>query len=275
MKAHPDVGRESLCSQMEKLIVGPLQATHISTLIIIDALDECKDEEPSSAILSMLSRYVEEIPNTKFFITVWPEPRIRSGFCLETLRPITEVLRLHQVKPETVNSDIGLFFQTKLISIVKNQSDCNLTEDWPSPSDIEILCKKATGFIYTSTVIKFVPSGTCTPIKQLNWITSFPHSTSHEGRYGIDLLYTQVLEQAFNHVDVDEKELHFCLKTVVGAVLLAFNPLSVKTLSGLMRVPGTSTILHPLHSLLLVPDNVEDPVCIYHKSFPDFLMDPE
>ena len=50
LKAHPDVGRESLCSQMEKLIVGPLQATHISTLIIINALYECKDEEPSSEI---------------------------------------------------------------------------------------------------------------------------------------------------------------------------------------------------------------------------------
>jgi hypothetical protein len=32
---------------MEKLIVGPLKASQISTLIIIDALDECKDEEPA------------------------------------------------------------------------------------------------------------------------------------------------------------------------------------------------------------------------------------
>ena len=40
LKAHPDVGWESLHSQMEKLIVGPLKTTHTLTLIIIDALDE-------------------------------------------------------------------------------------------------------------------------------------------------------------------------------------------------------------------------------------------
>src|ERR1700743_389091 len=102
LKQRPDVGHESLCSQMEKLLVGPLNATGIPTLIIIDALDECKDKEPASAILSILSRYVDQIPDVKFFITGRPEPRIRSGFRLESLIPITEVLKLHEVKPEIV-----------------------------------------------------------------------------------------------------------------------------------------------------------------------------
>ena len=96
LRAHRDVGQESLCSQMEKLIVGPLKATQISTLIIIDALDECKDEEPASAILSILSRYMVKIPNVKFFITGRPETRIRAGFRLRLLVPITEVLKLHE-----------------------------------------------------------------------------------------------------------------------------------------------------------------------------------
>jgi hypothetical protein len=276
LNANPGVGRQSPNSQLEKLIVGPSKAACISTLIIIDALDECKDVEPASAILSMLSRHVDEIPNVRFFITGRPEPRIRSGFRLELLRPITEVLKLHKVKPEAVDKDIKLFFQTRLASLAKNQSDHNLTEGWPSPSDIEILCKKAAGFfIYASTVIKFVTSKTRTPAEQLNRITSLPQSTLHEGRSGIDLLYTQALEQAVDDVDADDDELHSRLKTVVGAVLLAFNPLSVKALSDLLKVPGTSAILCPLHSLLLIPDSIEDPVRLYHKSFPDFLMDPK
>jgi hypothetical protein len=275
LNANPGVGRQSPCSQLEELIVGPFKATHISTLIIIDALDECKDVEPASAVLSMLSRYVDKIPNVRFFITGRPEPRIRSGFRLELLQPITKVLKLHEVKLEAVDNDIKLFLQTRLASLAKNRSDHNLTEDWPSPSDIEILCKKAAGFfIYASTVIKFVTSKTHTPAEQLNQITSLPQSTFHEGRSGIDPLYTQVLEQAVDGVDVGDEELHSCLKTIVGAVVLAFNPLSVKALSDLLRVPGTSTILRPLHSLLLIPDSAEDPIRIYHKSFPDFLMDP-
>ena len=43
LKTSPDVRQETLCSQMEKLIVGPFQATGTQTLIVIDALDECQD----------------------------------------------------------------------------------------------------------------------------------------------------------------------------------------------------------------------------------------
>ena len=54
LRTNPDIRQESLYSQMEKVIVGPLKTTQIPTLIIIDALDECKDEESASAILSVL-----------------------------------------------------------------------------------------------------------------------------------------------------------------------------------------------------------------------------
>ena len=174
LRANPSVGQESLCSQVEKVIVGPLKAIHIRTLIIIDALDECKDNEPASAILSLLSRYVDKIPQVKFFITGRPEPRIRSGFRLRSLRPITEVLRLHDVDRSMVDSDIRLYFRTQLIDIAETRSDCDLVDkDWPSSEDIDDLCKKAAGlFIYASTVIKFVVSTHDTPTSRIALILS-------------------------------------------------------------------------------------------------------
>ena len=278
LRAIPDAGQESLCSQMEKLIVGPLKATHIPTLIIIDALDECKDEEPASAILSVLSRYMDEIPYAKFFITGRPEPRIRSGFRLKPLRSITEVLRLQDIERSSVDGDIKLYLRTRLTEISKTRSDCDLREEWPSPSDIDILCKKAAGlFIYASTVVKFIASQHHFPTQRLIIIVSPSQGTTHEGKSGIDLLYTRVLEQAFQGVDSDEEELYSHLKTVLGAVLLVFNPLSVRALSDLLRVSTISTTLRCLHSVLLVPDSekTESPVCVFHKSFPDFLTDPK
>ena len=259
---------------MEKLIVGPLKAIDISTLIIIDALDECKDEEPASAILSILSRYIDGIPNVKFFVTGRPEARIRSGFRLESLIPITEVLKLHEVKPEIVDSDIKLYFQIHLGNLAKNRSDCNFTEDWPDPADVEILCKKAAGFfIYASTVVKFVSSRNHQPIKQLAKIISFPQSTIYEGRSGVDLLYTQVLEQAVDNVDADDEEFYTCLKTILGAVLFMVNPLSVKGLSDLLHISNILSTLRSLHSVLLIPTSEATPIRVFHKSFPDFLMD--
>ena len=277
LRAHRDVGQESLCSQMEKLIVGPLKATSIPTLIMIDALDECKDEEPASAILSVLSRYIPDIPAVKFFITGRPEVRIRSGFRLKSLLPITEVLKLHEVKPEVVDNDIKLFFQSQLANLAETRSDCDSITDWPSPSDIEILCKKAAGFfIYASTVIKFVSSEDDSPIEMLAIITSLPQRTTEEGKSGVDQLYTKVLQQTFTNLHPDSSQRYLRFQVVVGAILIIFNPLSIKALSDLL---GHSThyirsTTRSLHSLLLIPEGIEDPIHIFHKSFPDFLMDP-
>ena len=277
---NPDVGRETLCSQMEKLIVGPFQATQIPTLIVIDALDECRDKEPASALLSVLSRSVDKIPLVKFFITGRPEPRIRSGFRLESLRPHTDILRLHEVEPSSVDSDIKLFLRAQFIEIAKHRSDCNFAEDWPGTDNIDTLCKKAAGFfIYASTVVKFVGSHRHPPDERLALIVSLPQDTSHEGKSGVDLLYTQVLAQAFHDVDFHDHKLYSHLRSVVGAVVLVFRPLSIIVLSDLLKDCGTptriSSSLRELHSLLLVPDSTEGPVCIFHKSFPDFLTDPE
>ena len=275
LRANRDVGRESLCSQMEKLIVGPLETTDIATLIIIDALDECKDDEPASAILSVLSRYVDEIPRVKFLITGRPEPRIRSGFRLESLRPITEILKLHDVKRSLVDSDIKLFFGVELAKIAKTRSDCDLRKDWPSPHDLDVLCKKAAGlFIYASTVVKFIASKHHSLTERLALIT-LSETTIYEGRSGIDPLYTQVLEQVFCDVGLDELELYSQFRSVVGMVLLGFNPFSKKALSTLLRTSNISATLRSLHSLLLIPDSEDGPVQVFHKSLPDFLMDPK
>ena len=148
-----------------------------------------------------------------------------------------------------------------------------MTGDWPTSSDIEILRKKAGGFfIYASTAVKFVSSESHTPDEQLIKIISFPQSTVHEGRSGVDLLYTQVLEQVVD-IDVDDKEFYACCKTILGAVVLVVNPLSIEALSDLLAISNISSPLHSLHSLLLVPNDKATPIHVFHKSFPDFITD--
>ena len=195
---------------------------------------------------------------------------------MRSLRPITEVLKLHDVKPSLVDGDIKLFFRTQLTDIAETWSDCDLTDDWPSLNDIEILSKKAAGlFIYASTVVKFIASKYHTLNERLTLVTSLPQSTAHEGKSGVDMLYAQVLKQAFCDLESGGQKLYSRFRSVVGAVLLVFNPLSKMALSTLLGTSDISTTLHPLHSLLLVPDGIEDPIHTFHKSFPDFITDPE
>jgi len=124
--------------------------------------------------------------------------------------------------------------------------------------------------------VKFVTSNTNPPAERLALITSLPQSAAEEGKSGVDQLYIKVLEQAFHdsHTDTSQRYLRF--RAVVGTVLLIFNPLSTKGLSELLRHPTSHirSTLRPLHSLL-VPDDIEDPILTFHKSFPDFLTDPE
>ena len=118
LQSNPDVTHELLYRQMEKLIVEPLGSADVSTVIMINALDECKDEEPLSTILSVLARFVEQIPKVKFLITGRPEPRIRTGFHLPILVELTAVFVLHDVDPPLINSNIQLFLKHELSKLV-------------------------------------------------------------------------------------------------------------------------------------------------------------
>jgi hypothetical protein len=65
------------------------------------------------------------------------------------------------------------------------------------------------------------------------------------------------------------------LRRVLGAVILAFNPLSRSTGcqdTQYQRILITTTLRH-LHSVLLVPTEDSKEIRIFHKSFPDFLQD--
>ena len=141
---------------MGQVLPQPLQLSGLHTVIIIDALDECEDEEPASAILSLLAREIEHIPKVKFFITGRPEPRIRKGFRLPSLSPQTETLLLHEVERGNVDEDIRMFLEYHLKELVKDRSDLNLPTPWPTPEEIQILTSKAAGlFIYAFTVATF------------------------------------------------------------------------------------------------------------------------
>lgn len=270
LKESPYSERGSLVSQIEKLIVGPFRATQIPTLIVIDALDECRDEGQASALLSVLGRYVNDIPLVKFFVTARPEPRIQAGFHSEPLERYTEVLELHSLKRSLVDDDIKLFLRTRLAQVGRNRG----TKDWLSPDDIDVLCTNADGlFTYASTVVEFIASNKRQPKETLALVISLPQSTFLDGMLGFGL--SHVLEQASDGVEMGDEEFYSPLRIALGAVLLTFSPLSVKMLSDLLRMPYISKTLHHLHSILIIPEDENSPVRVLYKSVSNLLTDSE
>jgi len=272
VRSDPGIAHESLHSQMKKLIVEPLEKSAISTVIVVDALDECKDEEPASAILSVLGQFVSQIPKVKFFLTGRPERRIQKGFCLPLLAEATDMFVLHNVEMNLVNNDIRLFFKKSFLETAKHW---NGLDGWPTKEQLDCLCERAAGlFVYAVATVKFVHRENGNPKKQLDRLLQSPDS-SREGKTRfkadttLDSLYTSILQEAFDGNDPEDDHV---ARSVLGAVILATNPLSPSATATLLGfdIEDVLPLLSSVGSLLLQED-IGSPVRPFHKSFPDFI----
>jgi len=275
VRSDPGIAYESLYNQMEKLIVQPLVESSISTVIVIDALDECKDEEPASAILSVLGQFVSQIPRVKIFVTGRPEPRIREGFRLPLLEQVTDVFILHEVESNRVNSDIRLFFKHRFAELAGRRHGLG---GWPTEEQLDLLCERAAGlFVYAVATVRFIDHRNSSPKKQLDRLLQSPESSVFEGKTKLtanatlDSLYTSILQEAFgdDYPEDDPK-----VRSVLGAVVLAANPLSPSAIATILGfdIEEVSPILSSVHSLLTLQEDVDGPVRPFHKSFPDFIV---
>ena len=276
LRTNPDVVYESLCNQMQKLIAEPLRMAGVSTVIVIDALDECKDNEPSSAILSVLGRFVGEMDKVKFFITGRPEPRINTGFRLPLLVDSTDVFVLHNVQPSLVNSDIRLFLKYELFELAQRRK----LGKWPTDENINILCHRAAGFfVYAVATVKFLDSHAHLPKQRLDVILKLPESTAPEGKTRfkpettLDSLYTSILQTAFS---VEDPVVYVKVRAMIGTIVVVVNPLPPSAIAEIIGVDPEEVTLYLtlIQSLLAVGEDSTQPVKPFHKSFPDFMTDP-
>ena len=262
---------------MEKLVVGPLKESNISTVVVIDALDECKDEEPASTILSVLGQFVSRIPKVKFFLTGRPEPRIREGFRLPPLVGTADTFILHNVERNLVNNDIRLFLKRSFLELARHRSGL---DGWPTREQLNLLCKRAAGFfVYAVATVKFISHRNSNPKKRLECLLQSPESTTHEGKTEfkpettLNLLYTSILQEAFGH---DDPEDDHKIRSVLGGMILAANPLSPSTIATLLGFDTEDVfpLLSSISSLLILQEDINQPVRPFHKSFADFIVDP-
>jgi len=266
IQSDPEIAYESLYSQMNKLIVQPLNQSNISTVIVIDAIDECKDEEPASAILSVLGRLISGIPKVKFFLTGRPEQHIHEGFRLPLLVKMTDVFVLHEVEPSQVDSDVRLFFRHSFSELAGRRK----LDNWPTEKQLGRLCERAAGlFVYAAATVKFIDNNKRNPETQLDLLLHSQKIGAREGK-SLDSLYASILQEAFGDDDPEST------RSVFAAVILAVNPLSPSAIAVLLglNIKDVLPLLSSIGSLLILQEDADHPVRPFHKSFPDFVTDP-
>jgi len=274
LQSDPDAVHESLRDQMQRLLIKPLRSADISTVIVIDALDECRDEEPESAILLVLGQSAPNLPQVKFFITSRPERHIMTGFRGPLLEKLTDVFVLHEVEPHVIGTDILRFLTHELSALAHGGR-----KGWPTDEQLDSLCRRAAGFfVYAVATVNFLKHTFKRPSDRLDIIMKSPESTVHEGKVelkvhtSLDTLYASIFREAFCKNNVEDDAM---VRSVLSAVVLVANPLSPSAIADLMGFEPEEVLqlLESIQSLLALSD-VNNLVHPFHKSFPDFITDP-
>ncbi|KAF8816093.1 WD40 repeat-like protein [Phlegmacium glaucopus] len=261
LQSNPHLASASVPYQLEELIIKPLRCTRDSfrlCLIVIDALDECKDMGTTSIILSSLSRYVSELSPLRILVTSRPEQSITSVFAHKSghLNAASQCLVLHKLELSVVRQDIKRYLLSALQDIRERYG---LDSSWPSEEDVEALATLSFGlFIFAATSIKFIeerndsdPQGQLTRLLSAKELNANAQSSPY---HHLDKLYTQVLMHVFPDISV---LLSGRLKMILGTIVSLQEPLSPVYLENLLG---------------LTPSTIRQTL-LHHPSFVDFITD--
>ena len=267
-------GNRALCStlavkeQFDNFIVKPAAAltTVGPIVIVIDALDESGSHIERKPLFDILIGRAAELPkNFRILITTRLEPDVSKA--LQPVHQHPYIQHKHADAAEMENKlnehDLSLYIEHKL-SNIKSELEAR----WPNHEWCSLLVKSSEGlFQWAAVTCHYImnPYGGKLPYEHLE---SFL-----ETRSGLDNLYSEVLNQAFQRNDSKVMNRY---KSVMGRILTAKEPLPLSTLSKMhISKPAwmdeIKAIIGPLGCLLSGINGNDIAIKPLHSSFYDYL----
>jgi len=268
-----DVAQRDIRKQFNILIATPLRQmrVHKRTLIVIDALDECEDED-AETILTLLSRNIERPTHIKVFITARPEQTIRNVL---SDRINHERFSLHDIEESIAEGDIRRYLQFRLSAGGVERA---LGPWQPTEGQLDKLVKMSGKvFIIASTATSFIlDRKRSAPWERLNLLldgVSPPDGSRPIHPSFMDHIYMKIIQAAQPEPPGNWVKL---FQMVVGTIVLLHDPLPCKELAKLLGIDNrdVQSTLSNLHSLL-APKGENQTFRVHHKSFLDFITDSD
>ncbi|KAE8361663.1 hypothetical protein BDV27DRAFT_166730 [Aspergillus caelatus] len=277
----PQISEKPLQIQFEKLLFRPILGLSLdwirNVIIVLDALDECENENDIKLILQLLPKLQQaKALKLRFFITSRPEIPIKLGF--QAIADQHKYIVLHEIPEVVIKHDILLFLEHRF-SKIRQESLLRgraLPPNWPGKDTIQSIATLSVPlFIFAATLCRFVGDKRWTPEKRLAAIFEDPAMLSASE---MERVYLPILNQVISgQTKREEKQLVQEFQAIVGAIVLLASPLSVNALEQLLNIPRNdiNNRLDTFHSVLEIPRSPEMPVKLLHVSFRDFLLDPD
>jgi len=251
------------------------------TLIVIDGLDEITGKEVQTDMIKIIGNIMDDIRlPLRFLVSSRPEPHIVEAIQgLQSRFPEDRVSIMDLRKDVLVHRDIRRYFKKKFEEIRAKEDDLPL--DWPGEDVVEQLVDKASGqFIYATTVMPYIMYEYHSPEERLAIIRGLLETPPGDEPYhNLDELYTHIVRNATRGGDILQilallitiNRLISTANAPAGTFTLLCSPLKLGEILSLKR-GEVRRCLRDMHSVVNVGDDKRD-IQIYHKSFPDFLLD--
>ncbi|CAE6412011.1 unnamed protein product [Rhizoctonia solani] len=265
LKKEPDAAKLSISKQFELLIVEPLDniagKMARNLIVVIDALDECYDDNVVSLILDSLFSSDRKLP-LKFLITSRPEPAIYERLLVQsdTLRTL---LHLHEVNEESIQRDIKLYLREGLVSVRHSEDEID-----------KLAALSGRLFIYAATAVRYIVPRSISVDSRSRLNTMLGINTKPSKKHSaIDALYSSLLSGAIENKDLEIDERDNIL-SVLWAIVSSPHPVP---LEGVVKIAelddevAALAALAPLRSVLHISHT--NTVSLFHASFSEFIFD--
>ena len=262
-----DAVNHDVSSQIKGLLVGPWQLSETTRhpelppyLIVIDALDEIKDDGGSLFLRDLLiaiNKY--NLRGFKFLVTSRSNHKV-AALCVSFVSEA--VCRLQDVPIEEAKSDIETYLKTQLPELSS------------SPEFVELGQRAGGLFIYAATVVKYLtPIDSITVGEQTEMLNdflskSYEPASSSDATSLVDELYRQIMCDTFSKLSGKVLARRLC---ILYTFLCTAERTSTSIVAALMDGDEETAraVVRDLHAVLYTQD---DRVFWYHASFPDFIF---
>ena len=277
---HSDIANQSLRDQWRQLVFRPLSRLDDSLslssyVLIVDALDECDNEDHIRIILQLLAEARLLEVRLRVLITSRPEAPIRYGFCQIPNAEHRDFI-LHDIKAAIVDRDIFNFLHYEMGSIGQEWA---LGAGWPGEQALRQLVVNASGlFIWAATACRFIRDGQEYAKRRLSLILQSSASPTAPERH-LNEIYITVLKNSIgrSYDEFEREDTIARLRKILGSIIVLSSPLSTSSISQLLHVAKRvvdQTLSH-LHAILDIPEDQTCPLRLHHPSFRDFLLDKD
>ncbi|OTA05304.1 hypothetical protein A9Z42_0059680 [Trichoderma parareesei] len=283
-RADPSIGSKGVEEQFYQLILRPLSALlkenwkGKQVVIVVDALDECGQEDDATEILRLLS--LAE-PWLRVFVTSRPEFPIYQGFI--NIEGQVQDVSCNAIPRTMIKQDIKVLITYRLNEIRDRfnrtkKRRAPLDQSWPRQDHIDALAEMATPlFIYAAMMCNFIDDIRCGyPNSQLRKVLGWKAENSKtRPETKLDEAYLLLLNQLLASIAKEGRDTFLEeFRCIVGSIVLLGSPLPMPVLAELLGLPfeRVDITLNMLRSVLDVPPSDEAPVRPLHVSFRDFLV---